>query len=76
MFPAYDYVTALLERGVRALIYVGVNDLLCNWVCIVWLYKSSERASEAHGIYLDRPGAHDTPDGVEWTEAVRQATVD
>ena len=32
MFPTQFYVAALLERGVRALIYVGANDWICNWV--------------------------------------------
>ncbi|KAL0062356.1 hypothetical protein AAF712_010767 [Marasmius tenuissimus] len=27
-----DYVAALLERGVRVLIYVGTYDWICNWV--------------------------------------------
>ncbi|KAJ3753039.1 serine carboxypeptidase [Lentinula raphanica] len=27
-----DYVAALLERGVRVLIYVGSYDWICNWV--------------------------------------------
>ncbi|KZV75139.1 serine carboxypeptidase [Peniophora sp. CONT] len=26
-----DYVAALLERGVRVLVYTGEHDLLCNW---------------------------------------------
>ena len=26
-------VGALLERGVRVLIYVGTYDWICNWVC-------------------------------------------
>jgi cathepsin A (carboxypeptidase C) len=26
------YVAALLERGIRALIYVGKYDWICNWV--------------------------------------------
>ena len=30
--PTYHYVAALLERGVRALIYVGKNDWICNHV--------------------------------------------
>ncbi|EIN13162.1 serine carboxypeptidase [Punctularia strigosozonata HHB-11173 SS5] len=30
--PTYLYVAALLERGVRALIYVGAYDWICNWV--------------------------------------------
>lgn len=32
MFPAQLQIAALLERGVRALIYVGANDWICNWV--------------------------------------------
>ena len=35
MFPAQLYIAALLERGVRALIYVGANDWGCNWVRIL-----------------------------------------
>ena len=31
-FPAQLYIAALLERGVRVLIYVGANDWICNWV--------------------------------------------
>jgi len=30
--PAQHYVAALLERGVKALIYVGTYDALCNHV--------------------------------------------
>lgn len=30
--PTYLYVAALLERGVRTLIYVGSYDWICNWV--------------------------------------------
>ena len=30
--PTYLYVAALLERGVKALIYVGANDWICNHV--------------------------------------------
>lgn len=26
------YVAALLERGIRVLIYVGANDWICNWI--------------------------------------------
>ncbi|KAI0069950.1 serine carboxypeptidase [Panus rudis PR-1116 ss-1] len=32
MFPTQPYISALLERGVRTLIYVGANDWICNWV--------------------------------------------
>ncbi|KAI0640108.1 serine carboxypeptidase [Trametes polyzona] len=31
-FPAEYHIEALLERGVRALIYVGATDWICNWV--------------------------------------------
>jgi carboxypeptidase C (cathepsin A) len=30
--PTYHYVAALLERGIRVLIYVGEYDWICNWV--------------------------------------------
>ncbi|EMD36609.1 hypothetical protein CERSUDRAFT_84791 [Gelatoporia subvermispora B] len=32
MFPTQYYIGALLERGVRALIYVGDTDFMGNWV--------------------------------------------
>ncbi|KAH9916737.1 serine carboxypeptidase [Epithele typhae] len=31
-FPAQHYISALLERGVRTLIYVGATDYICNWI--------------------------------------------
>ncbi|KAI0683515.1 serine carboxypeptidase [Earliella scabrosa] len=31
-FPAQHFLGALLERGVRALIYVGATDYICNWI--------------------------------------------
>ncbi|KAI0354049.1 serine carboxypeptidase [Trametes cingulata] len=31
-FPAQYYIGALLERGIRALIYVGATDYICNWI--------------------------------------------
>lgn len=30
--PTYLHVAGLLERGIRALIYVGKYDWICNWV--------------------------------------------
>ena len=33
-FPTQFYIGALLERGVRVLLYVGANDLVCNWVSL------------------------------------------
>lgn len=32
LHPSKDYVGALLERGIRTLIYVGDYDWICNWV--------------------------------------------
>ncbi|KZT09098.1 alpha/beta-hydrolase [Laetiporus sulphureus 93-53] len=31
-FPTQYYIAALLERGIRALVYAGANDWICNWV--------------------------------------------
>ncbi|KAI0666416.1 serine carboxypeptidase [Trametes maxima] len=31
-FPAQYYIAALLERGLRSLIYVGATDFICNWI--------------------------------------------
>ena len=31
-FPSSIYISALLQRGVRVLIYAGENDWVCNWV--------------------------------------------
>lgn len=33
-FPTQYYIAALLERGVRVLVYVGSNDWICNWVSV------------------------------------------
>ena len=46
MVPAQFYIAALLERGVRALIYVGANDWICNWVRITFISDAvSDRTS-------------------------------
>lgn len=31
-FPTQLHLGALLARGVRVLVYVGANDLVCSWV--------------------------------------------
>ncbi|THH00837.1 hypothetical protein EW026_g1768 [Hermanssonia centrifuga] len=31
-FPTQYYIEALLERGIRTLLYIGANDWICNWV--------------------------------------------
>lgn len=48
------YVAALLERGVRVLVYVGENDWICNWVGnekwvlgLKWSGSEEMRKSEA-----------------------------
>ena len=32
IYRAEDYLAALLERGVRALVFVGATDWICKWV--------------------------------------------
>lgn len=32
VFPSAHQIAALLERGVRVLLYIGANDWMCNWV--------------------------------------------
>lgn len=41
-FRAEHYLAALLERGVRALIYVGATDWICNWVNPSFLMHTKE----------------------------------
>ncbi|CCM02038.1 uncharacterized protein FIBRA_04114 [Fibroporia radiculosa] len=36
LFQTQLYIAALLERGVRALIYVGANDYVCNWCAVTF----------------------------------------
>ncbi|KAL4246590.1 Carboxypeptidase [Abortiporus biennis] len=31
-FPTPFYISALLDRGIKTLLYVGANDWICNWV--------------------------------------------
>lgn len=42
IFPTELYIGALLERGVRVLIYVGENDWICNWVRLLFLFHSED----------------------------------
>ncbi|TFK48037.1 serine carboxypeptidase [Heliocybe sulcata] len=32
LFPTHLYVSSLIERGVRVLVYVGSYDYVCNWI--------------------------------------------
>lgn len=50
-FPAQYYIAALLERGIRALIYVGANDWVCNWVrCPPSLFASPNIGISHHRL--------------------------
>lgn len=44
-----DYVAALLERGIRVLIYAGTYDWQCNWVANkLWVDKLDWTGNEAY----------------------------
>ena len=44
-----DYVTALLDRGVRVLIYAGTYDWQCNWIANkLWVDKLEWTGSSAY----------------------------
>ena len=58
--PTYHYVSALLERGVKALIYVGVNDWICNHVGNErWTLALEWSGKEAFGVAEKREWAVD-----------------
>ncbi|KAF7975337.1 hypothetical protein HWV62_9779 [Athelia sp. TMB] len=49
--PTQDYVSALLDRGVRTLIYVGTYDWICNWIGNErWTRKLQWSGAEAYGL--------------------------
>lgn len=33
--PTQHYIGALLDRGIRVLLYIGANYWMCNWVCLL-----------------------------------------
>ena len=43
LFPTQYHLAALLERGIRVLVYVGANDWICNWVCALGLFHRQTR---------------------------------
>jgi len=54
------YVSALLERGVKVLIYVGSYDWSCNWIgnerwtlALEWTGQEEFRAQDLRGWYVD-----------------------
>ncbi|KAN0097812.1 Merops: S10.UPW [Tylopilus felleus] len=51
-----DYVAALLERGIRVLIYAGTYDWQCNWVANkLWVDKLDWTGNEAYKKQVWRP---------------------
>ena len=47
---------ALLERGIRTLIYVGATDYICNWVRIPPSSESGGREVDTHPYLCDTDG--------------------
>ncbi|KAL1739185.1 Alpha/Beta hydrolase protein, partial [Schizophyllum fasciatum] len=69
-----DYVAALLERGVRVLIYVGDYDWICNWIgnerftlALEWTGQADFANHELRDWYVDGTPAgrtRSTSDGI------------
>ncbi|KAK0448417.1 serine carboxypeptidase [Desarmillaria tabescens] len=60
LHPTKDYVAALLERGVKVLIYVGSYDWICNWVgnerwtlALEWSGQTEFATKELRDWYVD-----------------------
>lgn len=67
-FPSQFYIAALLERGVRALVYVGDTDFMCNWVRV----PSNPVLYRVHAVSLaDRERANDSWLGMDRSNSVR-----
>lgn len=73
------YVAELLERGIRALIYVGTYDWICNWVG-QFIPVGSERQLDSHSPQV---GNERFTLAMEWSgqskfaaQELRQWTVD
>lgn len=63
MLPYHYYVAALLERGVKTLLYAGVNDGVCNWVRLVL----AVRRSHSRIIIHSRIGNERMSRELEWS---------
>lgn len=61
IFPTQLYLTALLERGVRVLLYVGANDWVCNWVGNERMSLAMEWTGQSQ--FVGQPLAEWTVDG-------------
>ncbi|KAI0328737.1 serine carboxypeptidase [Cubamyces sp. BRFM 1775] len=69
-FPAQFYIGALLERGIRALIYVGATDYICNWIgnekmtmSLEWSGQAAFRADALKDWVVDGEAAGVTRSG-------------
>lgn len=66
VFPTQYYLAALLERGVRVLLYVGANDFACNWVCLRLAAKAILLTIRSLGWQR----AYVARDGMDWARSV------
>ncbi|KAI0772248.1 serine carboxypeptidase [Irpex lacteus] len=60
VFPSTHQIAALLERGVRVLLYIGANDWMCNWIgnknmvdSLDWTGKGTFRAAGSREWKVD-----------------------
>lgn len=65
--PSQHYVSGLLERGIRMLIYAGTYDWQCNWVAnklwvdkLEWTGQDAYNAAEWHDWQVDGHKAGET----------------
>ena len=72
-FPSQLYIAALLERGVRTLLYVGANDWTCNWVCASLRIRCSATLIR-HVIDWDRENVFGT--GMVWPKGIRRSVIE
>lgn len=70
VFPTQYYLTALLERGVRVLLYVGANDFACNWVRI--RLAATTLLLTIRSLGWQR--AYVARDGMDWARSICEAT--
>ncbi|THU77428.1 alpha/beta-hydrolase [Dendrothele bispora CBS 962.96] len=62
--PTYFYVEQLLHRGVNALIYVGANDWICNWIGNLRWVRALEYGDDAFG-FTRHEGEGDDQEGLD-----------
>ncbi|KAI0828546.1 serine carboxypeptidase [Trametes gibbosa] len=69
-WPANLHLAALLERGVRALVYVGQSDYICNWIgndrmtlALEWTHQGDFRSQPLVPWFIDGEAAGLTRSG-------------